>query len=245
MYQIILNRNICSFLREVIVKDKNIFIKKSTVLKMQMDDRQRIARDLHDTSLQNLIHLIHKIELSSLYIDKDPVRAKLELASVQNDLKEIINEIRNTIFDLRPMNFDDFGLASALERLLEKINEEKKYIIDSEIEEVSCENNLILLAIYRVVQECFSNIVKHADAEKIIFRCKCVDSICKIEIEDDGKGFTLAESESWEDQHFGIEGMKERIALLDAKIDFDSIKDRGTRICMEIPLGIISEDNER
>ena len=88
------------------------------ILTIQEDERKRIARDLHDTSLQNLAHLIHKIELSSMYIDVDPNQAKLELASVNKKLREIIDEIRSILFDLRPMTFDDLGLKAALERLL-------------------------------------------------------------------------------------------------------------------------------
>ena len=122
-------------------------------LRIQEEDRQRIARDLHDTSLQNLAHLVHKIELSSMYIDKDPLRAKLELSVVSKNLKSVIEEIRNTIFDLRPMSFDDLGLKSALERLIDLINENHIYEADVHIDDVSCENNLVLVSIYRVVQE--------------------------------------------------------------------------------------------
>ena len=63
--------------------DKIIENNNLTIFKVQEEERQRIARDLHDTSLQNLTHLIHKIELSSLYIDKDPIQAKLELSIVE------------------------------------------------------------------------------------------------------------------------------------------------------------------
>lgn len=62
-----------------------------TVLNIQEEDRQRIARDLHDTSLQNLAHLIHKIELCSLYIDEDTIKAKLELSVVNNIIKKTID----------------------------------------------------------------------------------------------------------------------------------------------------------
>lgn len=143
-----------------------------TVLSIQEEDRKRIARDLHDTSLQNLTHLIHQIELSGLYIDKDPLRAKIELSIVNKRLKEIIDEIRNTIYDLRPMTFDDLGLKAAFESLIESFNEERKYEVELDLEDVSCETNIILVTIYRIVQECLNNIVKHADATKISLKCK-------------------------------------------------------------------------
>lgn len=205
-----------------------------TVLSIQEEDRQRIARDLHDTSLQNLAHLIHKIELSSLYIDEDPIKAKLELSIVNNVLKKTIDEIRNTIFDLRPMTFDDLGLKASLERLLVNLNENQKYFIEKEIEDVSCENNLILVSIYRVVQECLNNIDKHADAEKIFFSCKMNDGQCIILIRDDGKGFD--ENKPLEGKHFGLSLMKERIKLINGTIDISSEEKKGTRILIKIPL---------
>lgn len=203
-------------------------------LSIQEEDRQRIARDLHDTSLQNLAHLMHKIELSSLYIDEDAIKAKLELSVVNKVLKKTIDEIRNTIFDLRPMTFDDLGLKAALERLLINLNENQKYFIETDIDDVSCENNLILVSIYRVVQECLNNIDKHANAEKIFFSCKNYNDRCVIVIQDDGKGFNIEKSP--EGKHFGLSLMKERIKLINGGIQISSEEKKGTSIKIEVPL---------
>lgn len=205
-----------------------------SALSIQEEDRKRIARDLHDTSLQNLTHLIHQIELSGLYIDEDPVRAKLELSVVNKRLKEIIDEIRNTIFDLRPMTFDDLGLKDVFESLIDSINEDKKYEVELNLENVSCETNVILVTIYRVVQECLNNIVKHAEATKISLSCKSRDNNCHIIISDNGKGFT--EDVDSGKKHFGIFCMKERIKLLGGKIHFDSVPEKGTTISIKVPL---------
>ncbi len=205
-----------------------------TVLKIQEEDRKRIARELHDTSLQNLTHLVHKIELSSMYIDTDPIQAKLELSVANKHLREIIEEIRGTIFDLRPMTFDDLGMKAALERLLDKINENGDFDIDSVIEDVSCETNLVMVSIYRIIQESFNNIVKHAQAKKILFRFQRVNDKCMIDIEDDGTGFIQEEVDS--EKHFGILVMKERVDLLNGDIKIISGKGEGTKIHVEIPL---------
>lgn len=210
--------------------------KNLAMLSIQEQDRQRIARDLHDTSLQNLTHLIHKIELSSLYIDQDSVRAKLELSAVNQRLRKIIDEIRNTIFDLRPMTFDDLGLKSAIENLVEVINENKKYKIDMEIENPFCEDDVILVAIYRIVQECLTNIDKHAQASKIIFHAKNKDDYFFIDIEDDGIGFSEKDIEGKLNHHFGMTVMNERVSLLGGKISIHSDKGNGTRINIEVPM---------
>lgn len=211
-------------------KDHNDLI----LMNIQEEDRQRIARDLHDTSLQNLAHLTHKIELSSLYIDQDPVKAKLELSLVNKILRETIEEIRNTIYDLRSMTFDDLGLKTAFERLLDNLNDSGKYTIKSEIDNVSCENEFVLVFIYRVVQECLNNINKHAEAREICFICRNETDRCVIEISDDGKGFDKDVSVSG--KHFGLSLMKERIGLLNGKIDISSQIGIGTKVHVEVPL---------
>jgi len=210
--------------------------KNLKVLNIQEEDRQRIARDLHDTSLQNLAHLVHKIELCGMYIDVDPIKAKLELAVVGKNLREVIDEIRNIIFDLRPMSFDDLGLKFAFEQMLEKFNESKSYKVKKQIEDVSCDNDIILVGIFRVVQECLNNIKKHSKADSIIFSCKKENDLCIIDIEDNGEGFTKEEVEYKKDKHFGISVMEERISLLGGTIKISSIKEKGTQIHIEVPL---------
>jgi len=216
--------------------DSDSVKKNLSILSIQEQDRQRIARDLHDTSLQNLAHLVHKIELSGLFIDQDPIRAKLELAVISKNLKAVIDEVRNTIFDLRPMSFDDLGLKPAFEQLVQKVKEDHSLEVDMDIDSFSHEDDLVLATIFRVVQECFSNIVKHSEAKKIIFNCKMKDHFCIIDIIDDGKGFTKSEVEDKKDRHFGISVMRERISLLGGEIKIDSEKEKGTHIHIEIPL---------
>lgn len=215
-----------------------------TYLNVQEEDRQRIARDLHDTSLQNLAHLIHKIELSSLYIDKDPIQAKLELAVVGKRLRDTIDEIRGTIFNLRPLTFDDISLKEAFEQLLSGINESGKYKIISNINNIKCNNNLILVAIYRVVSESICNIEKHANADVITFDCMEVDGKCVLHIEDNGQGFPGNSSKKSGDgrKHFGISLMKERVELLSGTMEITSEKGKGTKIVIEIPLDVVVKE---
>lgn len=216
--------------------DMDVQKKNLAILNIHEEDRQRIARDLHDTALQNLAHMVHKIELCGKYIDQDLVRAKLELSVVKKGIRTVIDEIRNTIFDLRPMTFDDLGLKPTFERLVQMINENNQFDIDMNIENISCENDLILASIYRTVQECFINIKKHADADKIVFHCKNEDNFYIIDISDNGKGFSKNEIATIQNRHFGMSVLKERVSLLGGKILIDSQKGQGTHIHIEIPL---------
>ena len=135
------------------------------IMEMLETERKRIVSELHDTSLQDIAHFVHMIELASLYIDKDPARAKMELNSVSKGLHNVIEDIRSTIFNLRPMTFDDLGLKASFERLLDFLNADRDYIMDVEIDDVSCEtDDYFCITLYRVVQECLLNIKKHSQA---------------------------------------------------------------------------------
>ena len=210
---------------------------RAAIFQIQENERHRISRDLHDSSLQNLTHLIHKIELSSMYIDKDPLQAKLELSVINKNLKSIIEDIRYSIFNLRPMQFDDLGIEAAFESLVNIINHDNTYDVIFDVENVSCENNLVLLTLYRLVQECLNNIVKHANATKIILKGEHKDNKYYIFIEDNGKGFTKEDLEEKKKNHFGISLMNERISIVRGNINFQSEPGKGTKVFIEMPIG--------
>lgn len=158
------------------------------IVEMLETERKRIVSELHDTSLQNIAHFVHMIELASLYIDKDPSKAKMELNSVSKGLHNVIEDIRSTIFNLRPMTFDDLGLKASFERLLDFLNADRDYIMDVEIDDVSCEtDDYFCITLYRVVQECLLNIKKHSQATRVLFHCKKTEQQYEILIQDNGK----------------------------------------------------------
>ena len=137
------------------------------LLKLTEIDRKRIANDLHDTSLQTLAHITHQVELASLYIDKDPIKAKLELASVNKGIHEVIDEIRDTIFDLRPMTFYDIGLKEAIEREVSNMDRTSQINYLSDISDISISDDFVKLMVLRIVQEFIKNCEKHSKAEKV------------------------------------------------------------------------------
>lgn len=217
-------------------RDSDIREEKLAVIQMQERDRQRIAGDLQDSVLQTLTHLSHKIELSSKFIGQDPVRAKQELAVVSKDMKKVIEDIRGTIFDLSPMNFDDMGLKDIFENLLSQFNDNKCYEMDVRLEDVSCENNMTLMILYRVAQECLNNIRKHVDAQKVLFSCKQEDGKCILLIEDDGNGSAQEEVHSNKEKYFGMLSIKEYVTLLGGEFQINSELNNGTKIRIEVPL---------
>ncbi len=209
------------------------------MIEMLETERKRIVSELHDTSLQNIAHFVHKIELASLYIDKDPARAKMELNSVSKGLHNVIEDIRSTIFNMRPMTFDDLGLKASFERLLDLLNVDREYTMDVEIDDVSCEtDDYFCITLYRVVQECLLNIRKHSRATKVLFHCIKSEDQYEIIIQDNGKGFTMEEAEDKADSHFGLALIHEGVGLLDGTIHISSAIHQGTKIDIKIPLDL-------
>lgn len=211
------------------------------MIEMLETERKRIVSELHDTSLQNIAHFVHMIELASLYIDKDPARAKMELNFVSKGLHNVIEDIRSTIFNLRPMTFDDLGLKASFERLLDFLNADRDYIMDVEIDAVSCEtDDYFRITLYRVVQECLLNIKKHSQATRVLFHCKKTEQKYEILIQDNGKGFTMEEVEDKANSHFGLALIHEGVNLLNGTIHVSSAIGRGTMIDIKIPLDLHS-----
>ena len=236
-----LDENRMEQLNKILSDSSMLHVKQLSILDAQEKERQRIARDLHDTSLQNLTHLIHKVELSSLYIDEDPVKAKLELATVEKGIRKVIEEIRNSIFDLRPMSFDDLGLKETIEKLIAMLNQDRQFRIETDLDEVAItksdpSTHILFISMYRLVQECVQNSIKHSGGNKIIVKLKDCGNMYQINVQDNGIGFDVDEA-SKKDRHFGLSVIKERVLFLGGKLNID-VQD-GTSIEIEIPKGKI------
>lgn len=219
--------------------DKENLQAQSEWFKNQEMDRKRIANELHDTSIQDLTHIIHQIELAGFYIDIDATKAKLELASVNDEIRKIIKDIRNTIFDLRPMSFDDLGLTGAIENLIDVLNNRFVIDIQADINFSDDFDELRKLEIYRVIQECLTNSAKHANAKKITLTIYDKKNELYICTSDDGIGIPEQEkeNESKNDKkiHYGLQIMKERVSILNGRCYINSIKNEGTKIEIIIP----------
>lgn len=196
-------------------------------------ERQRIAKDLHDISLQNLSHLIHKIELSSIYIDTDPIKAKLELATVEKEVRQIINEMRTVIYNMYPISLEDLGLKITIEKTLNSINKDYRFSVETDIEDVSCENRILQVSILRLIQECCYNAIKHSKGDKIFVSLKCLENKCYLKIKDNGVGFNEQKIDK-SGCHFGLSIMKETVYLLNGSINIKS-SENGTIVEIEIP----------
>ena len=203
---------------------------KKEILLMQEAERKRIAENLHNTTVQDIVSLSQRLELASLYMDKDPVQSKLELLLAKKEIKSIIEDIRKTIYDLHPMTFDDIGYEAAFERLYDKLKE-NGYDVHFEIDKVSIEDGVTAISIYHIVREGCQNIIKHAHATKISVSVKCSAEKIDVIISDNGVGFYKEQSGN----HFGLSFMQERVDLLSGDMEIIS-NEKGTSIHVTIPI---------
>lgn len=222
--------------KDMVLENTLFHMKQFSVMDVQEKERQRIARDLHDSSLQNLTHLVHKVELSSLYIDQDPVKAKLELATIASGLRKVIDDIRNRIYDLRPMTFDDLGMREALTNLFSLLNQDGRFEIQLDIDEIEEvfteeEKNFFLIMIYHIIEEGVANSIKHSGGNQIEVSLKQNAEDYLIRIKDNGTGFDMDEAVK-KDRHFGLHVMEERVFLLGGEMRIDT--QNGTSIEIKI-----------
>lgn len=199
-------------------------------LLFQENDRRRIAEELHDKTVQDMVCVSQKLELAMLYMDKDIIQSKLEITSARKQIRNIIDEMRDIIYDLRPMSFDDIGWKAACDRLQDKLSTEKPEInFCFEIDNIDTSDGITAISIYRIISEACQNIIKHSKADFVLVSVKNENDFIEIIIKDNGVGF----DGDMEYNHFGLQFMKERVLMLSGKIDISSDSD-GT--CIHIML---------
>ena len=195
-------------------------------------ERGRWARDLHDQTLQTLAGL--RVGLSSALRADNPARYAEATRQAIADIESEIKNLRAIIADLRPSLLDDLGLQTALEALVER-RRTGGLAIDFEFTlpdtgEESNESRDLETAVYRLVQESLTNVVKHADASNVRVAVVDDDGQVIVEVTDDGRGFDTEERTPG----FGLAGMRERVFLLGGSLEIDSGAD-GTLMRARIP----------
>lgn len=198
-------------------------------------EKKRIANELHDTSLQTLAHLINKLDIVSLYLDRDIDLAKLEIIQSREILQSVIDEIRNTILNLRPMSFDDLSLREAIEQYILSVDSKSNIQYFYNIADIDIKDEFYKLEFFRCIQECINNVEKHSNAKSVNIIIESKDFI-HFEITDDGIGFDVENTMNNSNSHFGLLIIKDRVNILGGNIDIISAPGKGVLIKINIPL---------
>jgi signal transduction histidine kinase len=196
------------------------------VVSAQELERRRLARELHDETGQALTSIL--LGLKQVEGSESPEA----FAALRELVVTTLQDVRRLAVELRPKVLDDFGLVPALERLTQGFAEETGIAVD--LEAGSIRERLPLeveTAIYRIVQEALTNVVKHARAQRVSVLVTRVDGRIRAVIEDDGTGFDPSEPADG----IGLVGMRERIELLDGTLAVESSAAGGTTLAAEVP----------
>jgi signal transduction histidine kinase len=202
------------------------------VVEAQELERRRLARELHDETGQALTSIL--LGLKSVEDTLEPGESHDAVAELRALVVSTLQDVRRLAVELRPKALDDFGLVPALERLTASFAEQTGIAVDFEPaipdERLPAETET---ALYRIVQESLTNVLKHARARNVtVLLARRADSL-KAVVEDDGEGFEPGETR---DGGVGLIGMQERLALLGGKLEIESSRAGGTTVAAEVPL---------
>jgi signal transduction histidine kinase len=196
-------------------------------------ERRRLARELHDETGQALTSILLGLKSLEDALD-DEGRRGAAVAGLRKLVVATLQDVRRLAIELRPKVLDDFGLVPALERLTESFGEQTEIRVRFESslgdERLPPEAET---ALYRIVQESLTNVVKHAHAHSVSIVLARKPGAVALVIEDDGRGFDVAETR---DDGFGLEGMRERVGLFGGSLQIESRAGAGATIVAEVPL---------
>lgn len=201
----------------------------------QEEERKRLARELHDETLQSVIALNQRIQL--LKRSAQSPETQRAVTETEEMIGETIVELRRFTRALRPLYLEDLGLVPALQMLAKEF--EEGFDLNIQFQKVGDEIRLsdaIEIAIYRIAQESLNNVIRHAQASEVQICLKFEnDQVC-LEVNDNGIGFEVpaSPSELAPEGHYGLLGIYERAELLGAICKIDSIIDEGTSISIAL-----------
>jgi signal transduction histidine kinase len=209
----------------------------------QEEERRRIARELHDDTIQSLVAISRRLELVLASLD-DTRRAEQQLSALQDLLQSTIEGVRRFSQELRPTLLEDLGLVPALRRLVKELAPEgtaPDVVVKGHSQVMSPS---VELALYRIAQEALNNIRRHARAHHVRVILDMESELIRLSLEDDGRGFEMKAglSELAQQGSFGLMGIQERVELLGGQMDIQSTTGQGTRLQVWLPRSVRSPD---
>jgi signal transduction histidine kinase/ligand-binding sensor domain-containing protein len=204
------------------------------LIQSQEEERKRIASELHDSLGQNL--LIIKNQAAMGMKSEDQGIRHEQLAEISSNASLAIDEVRRIAYNLHPHQLDRLGLTKALKSILTKIESLSEIHFSDFIENI---DGIFIkeheISIYRIVQECINNIIKHSGATTAEIRITMRDKELIIRISDNGQGFEVGKDAS-NQRGFGMKNLSERIRILEGRLEIRSGIDQGTTISVQIPI---------
>ncbi len=197
-----------------------------------LEERQKLARELHDSVSQALFGIGLGARTARALLDRDPARVEEPLDYVIGLAEAGLTEMRALIFELRPEALELEGLVGSLEKQLAALQTRHGLTIDADLDQEPDVPFDVKETLYRIAQETLNNVAKHAQARTVTVRLATGESGTRLEITDDGTGFDPSGSFPG---HLGLRSMRERAARIGAALELESAIGRGTSIVVLVP----------
>jgi len=208
------------------------------IIEAQERERLRLSRQIHDGPAQSLTNLILQAEICERLFEKDPDRARAELANLRNAVAGTFQKVKGFILSLRPMMLDDLGVVPTMRRYVDNFSDNTG--IATQLTITGKERRLAShkeVTIFRLVQELLDNAVEHGHASNVQISLDLGEEIARVSVEDNGSGFEISDALISPDaDRLGLATMRERIEMLNGQIHFDSGLGRGTKISFDLPI---------
>lgn len=209
--------------------------KKTTqaVMEAEEEERKRIAGDLHDSVAQKMVVAKLNLEALSNQIDITNDSQKKIYSNIQSLLEESTAEVRNLSHSMMPRSFERSGLTNTVKEFLDKISKDGLKINFSAEGNFTTIKESTALMIYRIIQECVQNVLKHAKATSLDINMIAENNEIDVTIEDNGVGFNI---NTINQESTGLKNIRSRIEYLSGKLDINSRPGNGTVTAFYIPL---------
>jgi signal transduction histidine kinase len=197
-----------------------------------MEERNRLARELHDSVIQTLFSAVFTAEAAGELLERNPTRARAEVQRLQELAKEAVREMRSLVFELRPAEIEVEGLVSTLRKHVEVLRRVYGTDIDLTVQGGRRLNLAAERELFRIAQEAIRNALTHSNGRRIAVDVSMRDSVVSLSVSDDGVGFDPS-SPQVRGRHLGLTTMLERARLLGSDLHIESAPGAGARVWLE------------
>ena len=201
-----------------------------------IEERKRLARELHDSVTQTLFSIGLTAEAAAELVEADPARAREQLGHLQELTRAAMGEMRSLIFELRPAELETEGLAAALRKHVDVVRRLHEQEIELAVEGDRRLPPDVERGLLRIAQEALGNAVRHSGAQRVTLSLAARDSRISLRVQDDGRGFDPGEAVT-RSRRLGLTSMRERAEALGGTLAIDSAPGRGTTIEVEVGVG--------
>jgi signal transduction histidine kinase len=212
---------------------------RDKIIDKEEQARHRLARDLHDGPTQDVSAIAMRLNFARLLVERNPVRAKAELARLEDLAHRTVREIRTMLFTLRPVVLETEGLVAALNEYASNLQQTNGLTVKIDAERYrNCLDAEAEGVVFAIIEEAVNNAKKHAEASSIWVRLKVERGFFVVQVEDDGCGFDVkaVERSYGARGSLGLVNLRERADLVDGSLTINSTPGEGTEVSLVVPL---------